>query len=69
MSIGFNDLLVGGNLLGDLGVLQDLGLGLGNLSLGLVESFTLDLPLSLQSGNDVLVLPANLGKRRINKMH
>ena len=69
MSIGFYDLLVGGNLLGDLGVLQDLGLGLGNLSLGLVESFTLDLPLGLQSSDDVLVLPANLRKRRINKMH
>ena len=60
MSIGLDDLLIGGDALGDLGVLHDSVLGLGDLALSLVESLSLDLPLSLQSGNNVLVLPADL---------
>ena len=60
MSIGLDDLLIGGDALGDLGVLHDSVLGLGDLGLGLVERLSLDLPLSLQSGNNVLVLPADL---------
>ena len=70
VSIGFNDLLVGSDLLGNLGVLENIGLGLGDLSLGLVESFSLDLPLGFQSSNDVLVLPANLKTiKSIKEMH
>merc|ERR1712181_213451 len=49
MSIGLDDLLIGGDALGDLGVLHDSVLGLGDLALSLVESLSLDLPLSLQS--------------------
>jgi len=60
MSIGLDDLLIGGDALGDLGVLHDSVLGLGDLDLGLVERLSLDFPLSLQSGNNVLVLPADL---------
>ena len=60
MSIGLNHFLEGSNLLGDLGVLHAGGPGLGDLQLALVESLTLDLPLRLKCGNDILVLPANL---------
>ncbi len=55
-----DDLLVCGNPLGDLGVLENGGLGLGHLQLALVEGLTLYLPLGLQGGHNVLVLPANL---------
>ncbi len=55
-----DDLLVCGNPLGNLGVLENGGLGLGHLQLALVEGLTLHLPLGLQGGHNVLVLPANL---------
>ena len=60
MSIGLDDLLIGGDALGDLSVLHHGVLGLGDLDLGLVERLSLDLPLSLQGGDNVLVLPADL---------
>ena len=63
MAIRFNDLLVGSHSLGNLGVLQQISLGLGDHGLALVESFSLDLPLGFQSSHDVLVLPADLGEK------
>ena len=62
MSVGLNNFLVGSDALGDLGVLEESHLGLGNLSLALVECFSLDLPLGFKSGDDVLVFPADLRK-------
>jgi hypothetical protein len=59
---GLDDLLVGSNPLGNLGILEDGRLGLGHLQLSLVEGLTLHLPLGLQSGHNVLVLPADLKK-------
>merc|ERR1712217_788397 len=58
MSVGLDDLLVGSDSLCDLGVLDKGSLGLGNLNLRLVKSFSLHLPLGLKGGNNVLVLPA-----------
>ena len=60
VSIGLDHFLEGSNLLGNLGVLHAGSPGLGHLQLALVESLALHLPLSLKSGNNVLVLPANL---------
>merc|ERR1719219_1770736 len=60
MSICLNNLLVGSHSLGNLCVLQEISLSLGDHGLALVESFSLDLPLGLQSSHDVLVLPADL---------
>ena len=60
MSIGLDDLLIGGDALGDLSVLHHGVLGLGDLDLGLVGRLCLDLPLSLKGGDNVLVLPADL---------
>jgi hypothetical protein len=57
---GLDDLLVDSDPLGDLGILEDGLLGLGHLQLALVEGLALHLPLGLQSGHDVLILPANL---------
>jgi hypothetical protein len=57
---GLDDLLMDSDPLGDLGILEDGLLGLGHLQLALVEGLTLHLPLGLQSGHDVLVLPAHL---------
>ena len=62
MSVGLDDLLVGSDSLRDLGVLDKGSLGLGNLNLRLVKSFSLHLPLGLKGGNNVLVLPADLKK-------
>ena len=60
VSIGLDNFLEGSDLLGDLGVLHAGSPGLGHLQLALVESLSLHLPLDLKSGNNVLVLPANL---------
>ena len=60
MAITLNDLLEGGDSLSHLGVLHHGVLCLGDLDLRLVESLSLDLPLGLQSSDDVLVLPADL---------
>ncbi len=57
---GLDHFLVDSDPLGDLGILEDGLLGLGHLQLALVEGLALHLPLGLQSGNDVLVLPAHL---------
>ena len=57
---GLDHFLVDSDPLGDLGILEDGLLGLGHLQLALVEGLALHLPLGLQSGHDVLVLPANL---------
>jgi len=60
MPISLNDLLVRSDLLGHLGVLKAGSSGFSNLQLALVESFTLNLPLSFKSSDNVLVLPADL---------
>ena len=60
MAVRLDDLLVGGDLLGHLGVLHAGGAGLDHLDLALVEGLALHLPLGLQGGDDVLVLPADL---------
>ena len=65
MAVRLDDLLVGGDLLGHLGVLHAGGAGLGNLDLALVEGLALHLPLGLQGGDDVLVLPANLEEEEL----
>ena len=65
MSIRLNNLLVGSHSLGNLGVLHAGGSGLGHLQLALVEGFALHLPLCLESGHNVLVLPANLTKKKV----
>ena len=57
---GLDNLLVGRNPLGNLGILEDGHLGLGHLQLALVEGLAFHLPFGLQGGHDVLVLPANL---------
>merc|ERR1719414_108305 len=57
---GLDGGLEGGELLGDLGVLEDLQLGPVDLLLALVEGLALDLPLGLQSLDDVLVFPSDL---------
>ena len=63
MSIRLNNLLVGSHSLGNLGVLQEISLSLGDHGLAFVESFSLDLPLGFQSSHDVLVLPPDLGEK------
>ena len=68
MSIGLDDLLMGGDALGDLGVFHDSILGLGDLDLSLVEGLSLDLPLGLKSGNNVLVLPADLNVSSVSDL-
>merc|ERR1719495_53305 len=60
VSIGLDDLLHGLDLLGNLGIGEDCGLGLLDLLLSLVEGLSLDLPLGFQSLDDVLVFPSNL---------
>ena len=60
MAVQLNDLLVGGDLLGHLGVLHAGGACLCHLELPLVEGLALHLPLGLQGRHDVLVLPADL---------
>ncbi len=60
---GLDDLLVDSDPLGNLGILEDGLLGLGHLQLALVEGLALHLPLGLQSGHDVLILPANLNTK------
>ena len=64
MAITLDDFLEGSNLLGNLGVLHAGGSGLGHLQLALVEGFALHLPLCLESSHNVLVLPANLTKKK-----
>ena len=67
MAITLDDFLEGSNLLGNLGVLHAGGSGLGHLQLALVEGFALHLPLCLESCHNVLVLPANLTKKRFKE--
>ena len=60
MAQSLNGGLEGSDLLDDLGVLEDLCLGLVDLLLSLVEGLALDLPLGLKGLDDVLVLPSDL---------
>ena len=60
MAVRFDDLLVGSDLLDNLGILHAVGSGLCNLQLAFVESFSLHLPLCLQGCHNVLVLPTDL---------
>ena len=60
VSVRLDDFLVWGEPLGQLGILHGQLLRLLNLTLALVERLSLHLPLGLQGGHDVLVLPANL---------
>jgi len=64
MSVGLDHLLERGNPLNNLGIGENGLLGLGDLELSLVVGFTLQLPLGLESLNDVLVLPSNLRVRK-----
>ena len=64
VAVRLDDLLVGGDLLGHLGILHAGGAGLGHLQLALVEGLALHLPLGLQGGDDVLVLPADLKEKQ-----
>ena len=59
-----DDLLEGSDLGCD--VLASLSLELDQLLLLLVVSGSLDLPLSLKLGNDVLVLPSDLVRKSAN---
>ena len=61
MAQSLNGGLEGSDLLDDLGVLEDLCLGLVDLLLSLVEGLALDLSLGLKGLDDVLVLPSDLG--------
>ena len=66
VSVALDDLLVGGDSLGDLGILPDLVPDLGDGQLLLVEGLGLNLALDLQGGDDVLVLPADLVGKATN---
>ena len=63
VSVRLDDFLVWGEPLGQLGIPHGQLLRLLNLTLALVERLSLHLPLGLQGGHDVLVLPANLGEK------
>ena len=60
MAVGLDDGLEGRDGLGHLLVLHAGLAGLGHLELALVEGLALHLPLGLQGGHDILVLPPDL---------